>query len=417
MRRSAIVHGLAILVFSLTSCSVFPTSPKHTFQNWDVEATSAMRVTSIAQAMATPSKPAVAINPVATVTSEILTPQSNEVAESVNELRFEHPTPTAAEVKSITEFGIQINGCDKDVPQALATVKRMGLTWIKQQARWADIETATDTFDWRCMDKVIPISHVQGFKVLISVTTAPSYTRNIYKGILHSTNGRPMDFHDFGSFLTRLVARYPHQIQALELWNEPNLMREWGDALDGGVYALLLAAGYDAVKASDPSIMVISAGVAPTGFSAQWEALDDAVFLRQFIDNGGLDYADCIGAHANGPDGVGEIQLLGPRYFGLTNRSRPICFTEFGYAVPIGDHAPEGFGWIMTHTAERQTEVLLSGMHWARQSGYVRLVFLWNLNFDGLASDPNTPYSLVRAGVGWESPALGEIKKAISQKP
>ena len=55
----------------------------------------------------------------------------------------------------------------------------------------------------------------------------------------------------------------------------------------------------------------------------------------------------------------------------------------------------------MSHTPERQAEVLLGGMRWARQSGIVRLVILWNLNFDGPAGDANAPYALVRRG--WES--------------
>lgn len=410
MNRATKTHWVVVLIWLLTACSAFPVGPKRTFHNWEDEpipmptiATTAQAITPMASSptLPTPLTP----NPTPSEPAELSAPSERyEPSEPAHELRFAYPTPTTLEAKQATEFGIQINGCDKGVPEALAIVKRMGLTWIKQQARWADIETAPNAFDWRCMDRVIPIAHAQGFKVLISVTTAPAHTRQIYNGILHPTNGRPMDFRDFGLFLARLIARYPKQIQALELWNEPNLMREWGDVLDGGVYAQLLAAGYGAVKASDPSIMVISAGVAPTGFSAEWEALDDAVFLRQFIDNNGLDYADCVGAHANGPDGVGEIALIGPRYFDLTERNRPQCFTEFGYAIPVDGRAPEGFGWIMSHTPERQTDVLLGGMRWARQSGFVRLVILWNLNFDGLVGDPNVPYALVRQG--WESPMI-----------
>ena len=409
MNRATTMCWVVMLIGLLTACSAFPVGPKRTFHNWEDKPIPMPTVATNVQATA----PTVSSLTLPTPLTPNSTPSApSEPAElstpsQPSELRFDYPTPIPLTFNQTqTEFGIQINGCDKDVPEALAIVKRMGLMWIKQQARWADIETAPNTFDWRCMDQVIPIAHAQGFKVLISVTTAPAHTRQIYKGILYPTNGRPMDFRDFGLFLSRLIARYPHQIQALELWNEPNLMREWGDVLDGGVYAQLLAAGYGAVKSMDPSIMVISAGVAPTGFNAQWEAIDDTVFLRQFIDNSGLDYVDCIGAHANGPDSIGEIQLIGPRYANLVDRGRPLCFSEFGWAVPISGRAPEGFGWIMSHTPERQAEVLLGGMRWARQSGFVRLVILWNLNFDGPAGDPNVLYALVQANAGWQSPIV-----------
>ncbi len=417
MKRATNMRWIVALCILLTACSAFPVGPKRTFHNWEDEPIPMPTVATNVQATA----PTVSSLTLPTPLTPNSTPSApSEPAElstpsQPSELRFDYPTPTAFDEKQVTEFGIQINGCDKDVPMALDIVQRMGLTWIKQQARWADIETGPNIFDWRCMDRVIPIAHAHGLKVLISVTTAPAHTRQIYKGILHPTNGRPMDFRDFGLFLARLIARYPKQIQALELWNEPNLMREWGDVLDGGVYAQLLAAGYGAVKAIDPLIMVISAGVAPTGMNSQWEAIDDVLFLKQFAANEGPDYADCIGAHANGPDGVGEIQLVVPRQLKTLGHSRPACVTELGYALPIDGRAPEGFGWIMSHTPERQTEVLLGGMRWARQSGVVRLVILWNLNFDGPVGDPNVPYALVREG--FESPALKTIQAAMDFSP
>ena len=127
---------------------------------------------------------------------------------------------------------------------------------------------------------------------------------------------------------------------------------------------------------------------------------------KQFAANDGPDYADCIGAHANGPDGVGEIQLVVPHQMKTLGHSRPVCVTELGYALPIDGRAPAGFDWVMSHTSEQQAEVLLGGMHWARQPGVVRLVILWNLNFDGPAGDPNVPYALVRANAGWQSPIV-----------
>ena len=63
----------------------------------------------------------------------------------------------------------------------------------------------------------------------------------------------------------------------------------------------------------------------------------------------------------------------------------------------------------MSHTPERQAEVLLDGMRWAKQSGTVRLVILWNLNFDGPVGDPNVPYVLVRDS--WVSPSVAAMRQ------
>ena len=81
-----------------------------------------------------------------------------------------------------------------------------------------------------------------------------------------------------------------------------------------------------------------------------------------------------------------------------------------GIGLPVDGRAPEGFDWVMGHTPEQQSEGLVHGMAWAQSSGYVRLVILWNLNYDGGtngASDPNAPYALLRNN--WRSPAIPAI--------
>ena len=258
---------------------------------------------------------------------------------------------------------------------------------------------------------MIPAAHSAGLKVLASVTTAPAHTRRAYQGILHPTHGRPEDIAQFGLFIARLIQRYPKMIQAIEMWNEPNLMREWGDALSGSAYGQLLAVGYGVSKYMDPEVLVISAGIAPTGFNADWEALDDTPFLQRLLEHNGAAYFDCLGAHANGPDGIGDIDRVAQRYFELTGKTKFICATEMGYGIPVNGHAPKGFDWVMSHTVEGQVHALTDGMKWAQQSGFVRLVILWNLNYAGPSDDPNAPYALVREG--WESPALEAIRQFI----
>lgn len=397
--------SLALLL--LVACSTSPVGPKRTFDNWEV--TPAITLTPVPASTEAPTPPAIPTPATQPVQSPAATAQ---VTPAIDTVQYVYPTPAPFIGNVDTEFGIQINGCDHDVPAALQVVKRMGLTWVKQQARWADIEKSRGNFDWSCLDRVIPAAASAGFKVLISVTTSPAFSRQPYADLMHPTNGRPEDFRDLALFLANLIARYPKQIHAIEVWNEPNLMREWGDVIDGGVYAQMLAAAYGVIKYLDPEIMVIAAGLAPAGFTDVWDAMDDMVFLRGFLDYQGEQYADCIGAHANGPEGSVDIDTISTRYFELAGRARPICVTEFGYALPVDNQAPEGFSWIMSHTAERQSHVLADGLRWARQAGFVRLVILWNLNFDGPHTDPNAPYALLRSG--WSNPAIDAIASFLA---
>lgn len=308
------------------------------------------------------------------------------------------PTPSAPPAPSqpsapVTEFGIHINACDNGTARSLPIVLAMKLTWVKLQVRWGDMQRGPDDIDWRCFDAAIPAINRAGLKLLASVVTAPQYLRRASRGM----NGPPDNFDEYARFLEQLIARYPKQIHAIEIWNEPNLAREWDWMIDGAVYRHLLVAGYAAVKRSNPDIMVISGALAPTAFAGVWEHVDDLGFLRKFRRYSGDAYADCIGAHANGPDGAGDIQAVVPRYFELFERRKPICVTEFGYAVPFDNQAPPGFEWIMSYTPERRAVVLAEGQRWAVASGMVRLVIIWNLDYGGGPRDPNAVYALERS--------------------
>ena len=337
--------------------------------------------------------------PPATATA-IIVPSELGAASAVPET-----TPTQP-IWPPTEFGIQINGCDRNVDDAMKLAQYMGLAWIKQQVRWGDMATPGH-LDWSCLDRVVPAAHRAGFKVLLSVTTAPAHMRLIGRDTL----GPPDRFEWFGEFIYTLVARYRGQVQAIEMWNEPNLAIEWHDTIDGAKYAQLLAVGYGAAKLADPSILVISAGLSPTPHDGPWTHVGDVSFFSRMVEYNALAQMDCIGAHANGPEGVGEIDLVAPRYYGLAGRARPVCVTEFGYGLPVEGRAPSGFDWVMAHTMNEQATKFADWIQWAKQSGMVRLAIIWNLNFDGPARDPNAPYALVRPG--WVSPAAEVIRRCM----
>lgn len=292
-----------------------------------------------------------------------------------------------------TEFGAQVH-CEFDLQRNLDIAKDMGVSWVKQQIRWGDIENVPGTVDWSCLDHVVEGANQRGLKVMVSVTGAPVWTRtNALKGGRRDTLGPPDDLAVFGQFVASMLRRH-RAIRAVEVWNEPNLDREWKDGLDGRRYADLLKTTYVAVKAVDPAIIVISAGIAPTpskGGSRQ-TYIDDRVWFGEALARGLADYADCMGAHANGPDGEGDITPVIQRYRAMA--SMPVCVTEFGYALPINGAAVPGFGWAMSHTEAGQAAKLRDGLSWAAQTGIVRIVVLWNLGFGGGSDDSNKLYAL-----------------------
>ena len=87
-------------------------------------------------------------------------------------------------------------------------------------------------------------------------------------------NGPPDDMYDYADFVSVLAKRYragspKGAIDAIQVWNEPNLSREWGGAPisrdQAAQYMYMLKETYTLVKAEDPTKIIVSAGLSPTG--------------------------------------------------------------------------------------------------------------------------------------------------------
>ncbi len=100
-----------------------------------------------------------------------------------------------------------------------------------------------------------------GIDLVVRIDHQPEWTGGGFP-----TNGPPDNMQDLNDFLSAMATRYKGRIRAYEIWNEPNLAREWGGKLpDPGQYAKMLKGAYSAIKTVDPDAMVMSAGLSPTG--------------------------------------------------------------------------------------------------------------------------------------------------------
>ena len=187
---------------------------------------------------------------------------------------------------------------------------RVHARWIKQQLQWGVFEHEQGKMDWTGFDNIINAAHERGLRVMLSIPTAPQWTHpNLQPSTPPGENdpeaikGPPDDPQAYANFIGQVIDRYKGKIQAIEVWNEQNLVREWRtnpQTLDAKRYVDLLRATYQVVKAKDPSITVISGALSPTGVDDGVNVTDDVRYLQQMIDAGLLDTVDCVGAHHNG---------------------------------------------------------------------------------------------------------------------
>jgi len=280
-------------------------------------------------------------------------------------------------------------------------MKQAGMSWVKRQLRYTLGQNPDTAAGY------INEAHSKGFRILLSVVGDPAQ--------LGSNMGVYMD--QFAGFLQGVAALGP---DAIEVWNEQNIDREWpAGQISAQSYVQMLSKAYASIKAGNPSVMVISGAPAPTGYfgSAGCAAggCNDDTYIQQMAAAGATNYADCMGIHYNegilSPDQTsgdprGNSGHYTRYYWGMVNTywnafggRRPLCFTELGYLSPEGLGAlPAGFEWGANTTAAQQAQWLGRAAQLSRGSGKVRLMIVWNVDFTAYGADPAAGYAIMRPG-------------------
>lgn len=219
-----------------------------------------------------------------------LTPEENHQEGVAPAPRFESP-----------EYGIQtfMWWRPEIAERDLGLVQELKFQWVKQAFAWRDIETLEKgKYDWWRPDNIVNAVEGAGLDLIVRIDRQPFWSQEIEYPPLE--NAPPADYQDFGDFCGVLGERYRGRIKAYQVWNEPNLSREWGnEPPDPVAYTRLLRICYEAIKQADPEALVISAGLAPTGTGLP-EAMPDGQFLQKMYEAGGARYFDVLGLNAPG---------------------------------------------------------------------------------------------------------------------
>jgi len=285
----------------------------------------------------------------------------------------------------------------------LQMMKAAGLTWAKLTVPWRSIEASCkNCIDWDDLDRVVAAASASGVKLMVRIDHQPDWARAV-----KVDNGPPDDMFDYADFVSVLANRYragspKGVVDAIQVWNEPNLSREWGGAAiskdQAAQYMYMLKETYTMVKAVDPTKIIVSAGLSPTGTN-DGTAMPDDMYLGWMYEFELAQYADVIGVHAPGYGSAPEAELNSdPRfphpsfYFRRVEQlrdimtangdgSKPFWVLEFGWTT---DQVNPQYSWYAV-TPEQQADYIVrayqySKAHWAPQVG---VMFVWTM------ADPN----------------------------
>lgn len=299
------------------------------------------------------------------------------------------PSPVAGSgATGSFELGGHVLGLGTDTVEYMRSA---GMTWVKKQLRYnlGDSPSVAQT--------MIDDAHSKGFKILLGIVGEPDQMGDF--------NSYISSFADFVGGVSALGA------DAIEVWNEPNLAREWpAGTIDGARYTQLLAAAFNAIKTSHASTIVISGAPAPTGAEAAFpgEVVNDDRFMAQMRDAGAANYMDCVGLHYNegivspgttsgDPRGEFPSYYFGSMFARGNLFGRPVCWTELGYLSGDGFDAgmPALFAWAENVTVAQQAAWLADAAARSAQLN-IRLMIVWNVNFQTFGADPQGGYAIIR---------------------
>lgn len=205
------------------------------------------------------------------------------------------PPPGSSAGMRSPDFGAQafLWWRDDIADRDLTLMKNAGFRWVKQWFAWKDIEGAgKGQFDWSIPDRIVRQAEEHGLNLLVRVDREPGWA-----------GPPPANLQSYLDFLQALATRYRGRIQAYQIWNEPNLAREWGNRPPNPAeYTRMLQAAYQIIKSADPDAIVVTAGMAPTGTCCDI-AMPDTDFYRQMYQamGGNSDgYFDMLGVHGAG---------------------------------------------------------------------------------------------------------------------
>lgn len=279
-------------------------------------------------------------------------------------------------------------------------VRDAGFTWVKQRLAWQDVEgDGPGRYVWAGSDRVVNEVEALGLNLVFRVDHPPAWAVPTEP----DAAGRmvPVDVEAFGIFCHAMAERYKGRVRGYQVWNEPNLAREWNGLVpDPAGYVAALSACYVGIKTADPEALVISAGLSPTG-SGPPGALPDIDYLRGMYEAGAASYFDLLGLNAPGykappetspaeaadpANGYGGHQVFCFRHVEnmraimeqYGDGGKQVAILEFGWHTDDRPEHPD-YAWFAV-TPEQQADYLVRAFRYARAhwSPWIGPMFVWN---------------------------------------
>lgn len=304
----------------------------------------------------------------------------------------------AAYVAPAMEYGVGAfpMGHPESTDRDFGLAQGAGLTWARITVPWRSIEgSCNDCYNFADLDRVVQSAQANGIRLIVKIDRPPAWARAV-----PADNGPPDNPEDYADIVSAVVERYGSgAVPAIEVWNEPNLSREWGGAVMGPdtakQYVYMLRRAYEEAKKKDPNITILSAGLAPTG-TTDGTAQPDDVYLQWLYEDGLARYTDGIGMIANGFGIPPETPIMSDPtrphpsfYFRHIEQMRNIMvqngdankqvwIMEAGYTT---DQVNPAYAWSAVPDEQTKGDYIVRALAYAKQNWqpWIAVMTVWTL--------------------------------------
>lgn len=187
---------------------------------------------------------------------------------------------------SPTLFGVTASSSSGTMPAF-----RVGsLRFWDSRTRWASLQPDRGTFDWTVLDRLTGAAQTAGLPATFVLGGTPAWAAPEGPRAPYDDGSRtapPDDLADWDRFISALVARYRHRIEAYELWAYANDPRYYSGSMETLVAMTRRAS--EIIRAADPEAILVCPSM-----GRLWTD-QGRTALRRFAELGGYNHCDVAG--------------------------------------------------------------------------------------------------------------------------
>jgi len=186
---------------------------------------------------------------------------------------------------------------EQDVEKAIKKVKGLGVSFVRADFPWNNIEETKGIFDFKRYDYIVEACTKHNIQIVGVLGYSAPWTGAEW-------NNPPPNQDDFINYVEVVSERYKGKIKYWEIWNEPDSSTYWTLKDNLKTYTELLKKSYRKLKEVDSSFIVVLGGMTDEGYYA----------LKNIIHHGGAEYFDIFNFHPFvDPLGEDPMKMLGYR--------------------------------------------------------------------------------------------------------